>query len=195
MKRKNIVRILIIIPLGIIFLCNILNLSFNNSKATYNLNYESLDKLSNGKSNGVLSDAQNITSTIKSFGMSINNNTQSLKSKDYNSNKGVQVVNFDNKSAVLFYTKTTSIGLTRYLPIYKPINFSSKIIVRWNVNGNNSDSIHLLSREETINIKGHINIVGICTASTAKQLINDLISTETKKIIDTDINTKLSFKK
>jgi len=194
MKRKNIVRILIIIPLGIIFLCNFLNLSFNNSNAKYNINYESLDKLSNGKSNGVLSDAQNITSTATSFGISINKNTQSINSKDFNSDKGVQVINFDNKSAVLLYTKSTSIGLTRFLPFYKPINFSSKIIVRWNVNGNDSDSVHLLSRDETINIKGHMNIVGICTASTAKQLINDLISSETKKIIDTDINRKLSFK-
>jgi len=194
MKKKKIVWLLIIIPLGIIFLCNLLNVSFNNSKAKYNIHYESLDKLSNGKSNGVLSDAQNNTSTIKSFGISINKNTQSINSKDFNSDKGVQIINFDNKSPVLFYTKSSSIGLTRYIPFYKPINFSSKIIVRWNVNGNDSDSIHLLSRDETINIKGHINIVGICTPSTAKQLINDLISSETKKIIDTDINNKLSFK-
>jgi hypothetical protein len=91
----------------------------------------------------------------------------------------------------VFVQKDTSFGILRYLPIYKPISFKSRISYKWKHPESicNTDSMTFHSGQ--FDIRGNYNLLGAHTKTDVEQLINELIiksiTTQIQKEIRTDI--------
>ena len=79
----------------------------------------------------------------------------------------------------------------RYLPLIKPIEFSSSNTYNWYTDIYIGNKIHNISGSGFIDIYGEMKIYGICSGKTAKKKIDKLISNKIKSTIINSINGNL----
>lgn len=101
--------------------------------------------------------------------------------------------NNESKGDINVYaTKSNSVGLLRFIPIFKPINFSSTISYRWvtplhkNIQSSNSNS-------GSFEMRGRYYIFGICSPKRAKQVVLNNIFEQAQNQIKEDIKKKIGF--
>lgn len=102
------------------------------------------------------------------------------------------IKNNSNYNIDVYVEKETSLGSLRYLPIYKPVSFESKVSYKWNYPV--TDQSNPLQKTEIakFNISGNYNVFGICTTNKVEQLIENLINNSIRSKIQKDIKKSLS---
>lgn len=111
----------------------------------------------------------------------------------FNNEKGYLVDASENKEndIKIFVKSDLNVSLTRYIPLVKPIDFSSKITYSWDYSIKENQSITTIKGSGYIDTSGSKNIYGICAAKQAKKLIEQKIIDDAKKIVIADVNKKL----
>lgn len=99
---------------------------------------------------------------------------------DANGNFDKPLKNNQNQIEV-FVNNDFNISLARYIPLIKPINFSSEISYSWNHRINKNNIITTIEGSGSIDVSGNKNIYGICTGKEAKTLIELQIMNDVKK--------------
>jgi hypothetical protein len=93
----------------------------------------------------------------------------------------------------LKYIDNTSIGLTRFLPYYKPVQVHSIIRYQWAAEVWKNNKKSLMTNQRIFNLDGVAVIKGFCSASHASKIImksvKDQIEKEIRKDIDNQINS------
>ncbi len=109
-------------------------------------------------------------------------------------------MNIDNDSSVtelksnvkLKYIEDTSIGLTRFLPYYKPVQVHSNIHYQWTAEVWKNNKKSLMTNQKKINLDGVADIKGFCSASHAKKIILKSVKDQVEKEIRKDIDNQIS---
>lgn len=94
-------------------------------------------------------------------------------------------------SIKVFVKNDLNIGLARYIPLIKPIDFSSKMKYSWDYSIKENHSITTVKGSGSIDTSGSKNIYGICSAKQAKKLIEQKIIDDAKKTVIADVNNKV----
>ncbi|MEI7504447.1 MAG: hypothetical protein WCJ61_14300, partial [Paludibacter sp.] len=92
----------------------------------------------------------------------------------------------------LKYIDDTSIGLTRFLPFYKPVQVHSKIHYQWTAEVWINNRKSLLANQNILNLNGEANITGFCSARHASKLIKKDVKAQIEKEIRKDIDNQIS---
>ena len=92
----------------------------------------------------------------------------------------------------LKYIDDTSIGLTRFLPYYKPVQVHSKIHYQWTAEVWKNNRKSLLTSHSILNLSGIADITGFCSGSQAQKLIMKSVKDQIEKEIRKDIDNQIS---
>lgn len=87
------------------------------------------------------------------------------------------------------YTHEESIGLGRFLPLYKPVSFDGKAAYQWDVVKNNGKK---LSNTGKFEFDGGLLIKGFCSASNASKSIRKAIKKAIEDQIKKEVNEQFS---
>jgi len=106
----------------------------------------------------------------------------------------------DNDSSVtelksnvkLKYIDDTSLGLTRFLPYYKPVLVHSKIHYQWTAEVWRNNKKSLMANQSILNLEGQANITGFCSGRQAGKLIMKSVKDQIEKEIKKDIDNQIS---
>lgn len=100
---------------------------------------------------------------------------------------------FKNKEncVKVFIENDTYIGLTRYIPLVKPIDFHSNISYSWKYTLNKNNMLTNIEGSGSINTTGSNTIYGICSGKEAEKLITLKITENVKQTITSDVKNKL----
>ena len=85
-----------------------------------------------------------------------------------------------------------NIGVTRFIPIIKPIKFYSYATYYWNTKLEKDNRIISISCSGSIKIEGDNQIYGICSGKEAKRIIENKIGAVIQDYISKEINKELS---
>jgi hypothetical protein len=92
----------------------------------------------------------------------------------------------------VFVEQNTSLGILRYLPIYKPVSFESNVTYRWNSPIAIEDAHSQIAETGEFDIRGNYSFLGSFSKSTVEHAIDDLINKSTKTKIEKDIKERLN---
>lgn len=93
----------------------------------------------------------------------------------------------------VYVDRNTSMGILRYLPLFKPVSFKSEVSYKWD-NPNIMGSVLSGSPESgKFDIEGKCNLLGYFTSTRAEQIINELINKSITVHVQNDLNHKLNF--
>jgi len=172
MKKKTKI-ILLLTTIGVLLISNFLNLSF--VKMNSKVSISSFSKPTSGKlktEKTFNNPYQIVFHGLNDFGRSENN------SSDY-------IIN-------VYVEEETSMGIFRFMPIYKPISINSTGNYKWNNPLKVSSNPIGVSESEEFEMSGHLNIFGICSVKDAKEKTQTLIYTSIKNQIKRNIKKKLN---
>lgn len=85
-----------------------------------------------------------------------------------------------------------NVGLARYIPYYKNVSYSSKIIYEWSANVSKDNKDSLLNNKGQLEIEGRTIIRGICSASHAKEIIKKNIHQKIKDELQREIDNQIN---
>jgi hypothetical protein len=171
MKKKT--KIILLITIGVLVISNFLNVSF--VKTNYTVSISSFSKPTSGK-----------LKTKKTFNTPYQIVFHGLN--DFSRSKN----NSTNHNINVYVEEKSSMGIFRFMPIYKPISINSKVIYKWNNPSKvSSNPIGVLESEE-FEMSGHMNIFGICSVKDAKEKTQTMIYTSIKNQIKRNIKNKLN---
>lgn len=103
-----------------------------------------------------------------------------------------QVLDSDAYRIDVFVEQNTSMGIFRYLPIYKPVSFESNVSYTWNWPIDIGDTFSQEAETGEFDISGNYSFLGPFSKSTAEHAIDELISKSIKTKIETDIKERLN---
>jgi len=175
MKKKTKI-ILLLASIGVLLISNFLNLSFvkiNSQVSIVSFSKPNSDKLKDEKTFN--NSYQIVFHGLNEFGHSENNSSDSI-------------IN-------VYVEEKTSMGIFRFMPIYKPISINSTGNYKWNNPLKVSSNPSGVSESEEFEMSGHLNIFGICSVKDAKEKTQTLIYTSIKNQIKRDIKNKLNGNK
>jgi len=178
MKKKTKIILLVLLVIFVLSLFTNLNISLHKSSysvTTYSIsNTERFDSIKNGEF------LEKADPYIIVFHGLRDNNTEDL----------------DNSKNILkvYVNKQTSVGLLRFIPIVKPITFSSSISYRWFTQVNRLTKQTSISDSGSFEIRGKYNLYGFYSVKTAEQLVLDVIDEQVKKKIKDDLFKRLNNK-
>lgn len=158
--------------------------SFSNSRT-------SADSEINSKSY----ETKNITDNIQFINddlQYINLDKNDAYNVEFNYKKENNDYNKTNKNIIVVNISTDNhISKLRYIPLIKPITFSSKNSYLWDAEIYNKGKVINVEGSGNVNIKGNKNIYGICSGKESKEVIDKIIIENVQKQIEKDIKTKL----
>ncbi|MFK7925239.1 MAG: hypothetical protein AB8H47_25010 [Bacteroidia bacterium] len=93
---------------------------------------------------------------------------------------GGPIINVDVSS-------TTSVGILRFLPLYKPFTFSSNNSYTWTVNACYRNGLYSIMGTGNVEITGTEKIFGICSAKQAQKIIEQVIAKELDRQVSNHI--------
>lgn len=170
MKNKKILIIILIIGL-LFFVVQILNISYHRISSNVTVY--------NFSSENVIKDLGNLDKPYEIVFHGLNDSI-------------IPVADSSAYKIKVFVDRDTSIGILRYLPIFKPVSFKSEVTYKWKP----PITIHYTNSKAPergkFNISGNCNLLGHFSSNSAEQIINELISKNVMDQIQKDINSRLN---
>ena len=164
-------KLIIGIGIALLFILLLANFSFFTSTQ-----HISINKVENSDSDILINAIQNLN---------ITKGTMTVKSGQSNDST---IVKTEDLKINYRYTHEESIGLGRYLPLYKPVSFNGKAVYQWDVLQNNGKKLNNSGKFE---FDGGLSIKGFCSASTASKSIRKAIKKAIEDQIKKEVNEKL----
>jgi flagellar basal body-associated protein FliL len=156
-KSKRIIAIAAII----VILAGLLDFGFYSSTISYSsIHYSQQD---NDKINTDKFLNWNLKGNIKYLNYNTNIEDSMSDSVSQNSVSRVQIQ--------VKYIEDLSVGLARFLPIYKPFSFKSIIHYKWTASIDKNNKLYSIRNQDAINIEGDASILGLCSAKNAKKMV------------------------
>lgn len=84
----------------------------------------------------------------------------------------------------------TSIGITRFLPLFKPIKFTSNNTYSWHANACYRGIPYSIIGSGSLEITGTNRIFGICSGKRAKKIIEQIALKEIQKTVFKEVSDK-----
>jgi hypothetical protein len=165
-------KLIIGIGIALLFILLLANFSFFTSTQ-----HISIYKVENSDSDILINAIQNLN---------ITKGTMTVKSGQSNDSTFVKT---EDLKINYRYTHEESIGLGRFLPLYKPVSFNGKAAYQWDVVQNNGKKI---SNSGKFEFDGGLSIKGFCSASTASKSIRKAIKKAIEDQIKKEVNEQLS---
>lgn len=103
----------------------------------------------------------------------------------------VNTLNKNKKEINVIIKNDSDISLTRFIPLVKPIEFSSNIQYSWDCRIYKNDSITTIESSGSVLVSGSKKIYGICTGKEAKKLIILKIKEDVKEKVKSEIRKTL----
>lgn len=93
----------------------------------------------------------------------------------------------------VYVDRNTSLGSLRYLPLFKPVSFTSEVTYKWSA-PKTLNNVPLKEPESgKFDIRGNCNLLGYYSSTKAEQIINELISKSIVDQIQKDLNNRLNI--
>lgn len=92
----------------------------------------------------------------------------------------------------LKYIDDTSLGLTRFLPYYKPVQVHSKIHYQWTAEVWKNNRKSMMTNQHILNLEGQAIITGFCSGSHARKIIMKAVIEQIENKIKKDIDNQIS---
>jgi len=127
---------------------------------------------------------QNVSTGQKTKTIVVNDSLRTEVIKAVNSKRTIEIV---------YKIKDLDISLTRFIPLYKPIDYAANIIFKWKADVKFDDKSITLTNKGKINLDGGTQIKGWCSAKAAKDMVNKQILEVVKREIQKDIDKKIEL--
>ena len=85
-----------------------------------------------------------------------------------------------------------NISLSRFLPLYKSVSFSSEIKYYCNPQIKKNNKFHDITAKGDIKVSGEIYIIGICSGLSTKNKILDEVESEIKETVFSQVTKKIA---
>lgn len=96
-----------------------------------------------------------------------------------------------DNAVIVSVTKNLNISPLRFLPLIKPLDFSSHNSYRWSADIYSHGKLHFVSGSGRLDVSGDYNIYGVCSGKDVKKMINKTIISNLERQIQAEIRTKL----
>ena len=129
--------------------------------------------------------------------MNYNSNTMkwiSVEDSSYKSTKKFKndTIRYESNINVRFVLEDFHVGLGRFIPLYKYVDYNSKIIYEWSANVSKNKVKSTLKNKGQFEINGLSKIKGFCSASKAKKIIEENIHKKIKDVIQQEIDYQIT---
>lgn len=119
--------------------------------------------------------------------------TKTIVVNDSSRTEVIKAVNSKRHIEIKYIIKDLDISATRFIPLYKPIDYAANIIFKWKADVKFDYKSILVTNKGKMIIDGGADIKGWCSAREAKKMVNKQILEEVKRQIQKDIDKKIEL--